>query len=99
MQDESFGEVLLFPLIQLSKNFNFHSVSHNQSHKNQINNHNYLFNITFQNLEFWDVTISLSISSSFSFFFLLLICVILELTYAIMPFFRQISLLCQFGGK
>ena len=53
MQDESFGKVLLFPLIQLSKSFNFHSVSH----KNQTNNHNYLFNITFQNLEFWDVTV------------------------------------------
>ena len=56
MQDESFGEVLLFPLIQLSKSFNFHSISHNQSHNNQTNNHNYLFNIAFQNLEFWDVT-------------------------------------------
>ena len=56
MQDESFGKVLLFPLIQLSKSFKFHSISHNQSHNNQTNNHNYLFNITFQNLEFWDVT-------------------------------------------
>ena len=48
MQNESFGKVLLFSLIKLSKSFNFHSVSHNQSHKNQKNNHNYLFNITFQ---------------------------------------------------
>ena len=56
MQDESFGKVLLFPLIQLSKSFNFHSISHNQSHNNQTNNHNYLFIITFQNLEFWYVT-------------------------------------------
>ena len=56
MQDESFGKVLLFPLIQLSKSFRFHSISHNRSHNNQTNNHNHLFNITFQNLEFWDVT-------------------------------------------
>ena len=56
MQDESFGKVLLFPLIQLSKVFSFQSFSHNQSHNNQTNNHNNLFNITFQNLEFWDVT-------------------------------------------
>ena len=28
----------------------------NQSHNNQTNNHKYLCNITFQNLEFWDVT-------------------------------------------
>ena len=48
MQDESFGKVLLFPLIELSKK----SISHNQSHNNQTNNHNYLFNITFQNFEF-----------------------------------------------
>ena len=51
-----FGKVLLFPLIQLSKSFEFHSNSHKQPHHNQANNQNYLFNITFQNLEFWDVT-------------------------------------------
>ena len=49
-----FGKVISFPLIQLSKSFN-HSISHSHSHNNQINNQNYLFNITFQNLEFWDV--------------------------------------------
>ena len=38
------------------KIFKFHSISHNQSHNNQTNKHKYLFNITFQNLEFWDVT-------------------------------------------
>ena len=52
MQDESFGKVLLFPLIQLSKGFKFtHFRTINQTIK-QI----YLFIITFQNLEFWDVT-------------------------------------------
>ena len=55
-KDECSRKVLLFPLIQLSKSFKFHPVSHNQSHNNQTNNHKYLFNITFQNLEFWDVT-------------------------------------------
>ena len=56
MQGWKFGKVLLFPLIQLSKSFNFHSISHNIQTNNQTNRHNYLFNITFQNLEFWDVT-------------------------------------------
>ena len=53
----TFGKVLLFPLIQLSKSFKLHSISPNHSHNNQTNNQNYLFNITFQNLEFWDVTV------------------------------------------
>ena len=35
------------------KKFWIHSLSVNQSHNNHTN---YLFNITFQNLEFWDVT-------------------------------------------
>ena len=39
------------------KSFKFHSLSVNQSHNNQTNKQNYLFIITFQNLEFWDVTI------------------------------------------
>ena len=56
MQDEGFGKVLLFPLINFQKVLNFHSISHNQSHNSQTNIHNNLFNITFQNLEFWDVT-------------------------------------------
>ena len=47
----TFGKVLLFPLIHVSKVFKFHSISHNQT-----NNHKYLINITFQNLEFWVVT-------------------------------------------
>ena len=38
------------------KKFEFHSHSVNQSHNNQTNNQIYLFIITFQNLEFWDVT-------------------------------------------
>ena len=61
--DESFRKVLLFPLIQLSKSFKFHPISPNQSHNNQTNNHKYLFNITFQNLEFWDVTLRRSCSA------------------------------------
>ena len=56
MESGSFGKVLLFPLIQLSEIFQFPIILHNQSHNNQINNHNFLFNTTFQNLEFWDVT-------------------------------------------
>ena len=56
MQREIFGKVISFPLIQFSKSFKFHPISHNLSHNNQTNNHKYLFNITFQNLEFWDVT-------------------------------------------
>ena len=59
MRDEGFGKVLLFPLIQLSKGFKFHSF-----HTiNLTNNHIYLINITFQNLEFWDVTIKVHITS------------------------------------
>ena len=38
------------------KSFKFHPLSVNQSHNNQTNNQNYLFIITFQNFEFWDVT-------------------------------------------
>ena len=38
------------------KSFKSHSLSVNQSHNNQTINQNYLLNITFQNLEFWDVT-------------------------------------------
>ena len=38
------------------KKFQFHSLSVNQSHNSQTNNQIYLFIITFQNLEFWDVT-------------------------------------------
>ena len=38
------------------KKFEFQSLSVNHSHNNQTNNQIYLFNITFQNLEFWDVT-------------------------------------------
>ena len=55
-ESESFGKVILFPLIQLPKSFEFHSISHEQTHHNQTINQNYLFIITFQNLEFWDVT-------------------------------------------
>ena len=39
------------------KSFKSHSLPVNQSHNNQTNNQNYLFNITLQNLEFWDVTL------------------------------------------
>ena len=38
-----------------SLSFNFQKVS-NFTHHNQATNQNYLFNITFRNLEFWDVT-------------------------------------------
>ena len=38
------------------KRFRIHSLSVNQSHYNPTNNQIYLFIITFQNLEFWDVT-------------------------------------------
>jgi hypothetical protein len=55
MQGVSFGKVILFPLIELSKSF---QISHKHPHHNQAINQNYLFNITFQNLEFWDVTSS-----------------------------------------
>ena len=47
-----FGKVLLFPLIELSKSFEF---THFQT-INQTISQIYLFIITFQNLEFWDVT-------------------------------------------
>ena len=40
------------------RSFKFHSLSVNQSHNNQTISQNYLFNITFQNLEFWDVPVS-----------------------------------------
>ena len=48
-----FGKVLLFPLIKLSKSFEF---THFQSINHTTIKQNYLFNIKFQNLEFWDVT-------------------------------------------
>ena len=38
------------------KRFWIHSLSVNQSHNNPTNSQIYLFIITFQNLEFWDVT-------------------------------------------
>ena len=38
------------------KSLKIHSLSVYQSHNNQTNNQNYLFIITFQNLEFWEVT-------------------------------------------
>ena len=38
------------------KSFEYHSLSVNQSHNNPTNNQICLFIITFQNLEFWDVT-------------------------------------------
>ena len=38
------------------KSFKYHSLLVNQSHNNQTIIQIYLFNITFQNLEFWDVT-------------------------------------------
>ena len=50
-QNESLGKSF-YSLSFNFKKFQNHSVSHNRSH----NKHNHLFNITFQNLEFWDVT-------------------------------------------
>ena len=44
------------PFIPSHLTFKKFQVSLNQSHHNQTINQNYLFNITFQNLEFWDVT-------------------------------------------
>ena len=38
------------------KSFKFHSLSANQLHNNQTNNQNYLYIITLENIEFWDVT-------------------------------------------
>ena len=53
---ESFGKVISFPLIQLSKVSNFTQFHSIHQTNNQTIKHSYLFNITFQNLEFWDVT-------------------------------------------
>ena len=52
MKNESLGKSFY------SLSFNFHKVlNFTQFHSsNQTINQNYLFNITFQNLEFWDVT-------------------------------------------
>ena len=55
MQDESLGKS--FHSLSFNfQSFKFHSNSHKQPHHNQTINQNYLFNITFENLEFWDVT-------------------------------------------
>ena len=51
IQMENFGKVLLFHLIKPSKSFKLHTTKH-------TSNHYYLINITFKNLEFWDVTLS-----------------------------------------
>ena len=56
MQDESFGKVILFPFIQLSKSLKFPLNFTQEPHHNQTINQNYLCNITFQNFDFWDVT-------------------------------------------
>ena len=57
MQGESLRKSFHSLSFNFQKVFKFHSISHNQSHNNQTNKHKYLFNITFQNLEFWDVTL------------------------------------------
>ena len=44
------------PFIPSHLTFKKFRISLNQSHNNQATNQIYLFNITFQNLEFWDVT-------------------------------------------
>ena len=44
------------PFIPSHLTFKKFRISLNQSHNNQTNNQIYLFIITFQNLEFWDVT-------------------------------------------
>ena len=56
MQSESLGKSFHSLSLTFSKSFKFHSVSHNQSLTIKQINQSYLFNITFQNLEFWDVT-------------------------------------------
>jgi len=55
MQNESLGKSFYSLSFNFQK-FRIHSCSVNQSHNNQTVNQIYLFNITFQNLEFWDVT-------------------------------------------
>ena len=52
MQDETFWESPFIPSRLTFKRFRIHSFSDNQSNNQSI----YLFIITFQNLEFWDVT-------------------------------------------
>ena len=44
------------PFIPSHLTFKKFQISLKQPHHNQTNNPNYLFNITFQNLKFWDVT-------------------------------------------
>ena len=44
------------PFIPSYLTFKKFQISLNFTHHNQANNQNYLFNVTFQNLEFWDVT-------------------------------------------
>ena len=44
------------PFIPSHLTFKKFRLSLNFTHHNQANNQNYLFNITIQNLEFWDVT-------------------------------------------
>ena len=56
MQKMKVWESPFIPSQLTFKSFKFHSLSFNQSHNNHANNENYLFIITFQNLEFWDVT-------------------------------------------
>ena len=57
MQNESLGKSFYSFSFNFQK-FQFHSLSVNQSHNNQTNNQIIYLFITFQNLEFWDVTIS-----------------------------------------
>ena len=56
MQKMKVWESPFIPSHLTFKKFRIHSLSHKQPHHNQTINQNYLFNITFQNLEFWDVT-------------------------------------------
>ena len=51
-QNESLRKSFYSLSFNFQKGFEFHSISHNNQTINQI----YLFIITFQNLEFWDVT-------------------------------------------
>ena len=55
-RSESKYESLGKSFYSLSFNFQKFRISLNQSHNNQTNNQIYLFIMTFQNLEFWDVT-------------------------------------------
>ena len=50
------NEIWESPFIPSHLTFKKHQISHKHPHHNQTINQIYLYNITFKNLEFWDVT-------------------------------------------